>query len=217
MSLSAGMLSALQGAQALAFMAVEITLPGQTLRLLDGAGEISISGQTFVGGDPTFGVLQAVETFSDGIGNEAPAMRITIIPPTNTASATLASPTAQGGAVRVMVGAANLATGALIADPYLLFVGEIDQGVLNVGKGQRSLVLDCVSAWDRFFEDDEGVRLTHRWHQSVWPGEMGLEFVTEADRQLPWGADAPTPAVVRQSSNGGQTAIPTFPQFTGIF
>jgi hypothetical protein len=83
----------------------------------------------------------------------------------------------------------------------VLFMGEVDVPVLDVDKGIRTVTLECVSAWERFFEDDEGVRLTDNWHQSIWPGETGLAYVIEVTRQLPWGQDAPVPAVVTQSSS----------------
>ena len=52
------------------FGAVEILLPGYTLRLLDGAGAVTFDGRTFVGRDATFGVLAAASTLSDGSGDE---------------------------------------------------------------------------------------------------------------------------------------------------
>ena len=56
--------------------------------------------------------------------------------------------------------------------------------------------LEAVSVWERLFDDGEGVRLTNAYHQSAWPGELGFEFVTAVQRQLPWGADTPRPSVI---------------------
>lgn len=198
MPLETAMAAALEGQHALLFTAVEIQLPSETLRLLDGAGAVTFGGRTFVGQDPALGVLASIEALTDG-GEEAPSVRIAVLPPTNTAMATLADPLAQGGAVFIWLGVMAPTTGAVVGEPELLFAGEIDVPVLEVGRGQRLLTLDCVSIFDRFFEDREGVRLTNSFHQSVWPGELGLEFVTGVKRQMPWGSDQVRPAAVKDA------------------
>lgn len=198
MPLSSAMATALEAPAACLFVAVEIDLPDGALRLLDGAGSVTFGGRAFMGQDPSLGVLASIEPVSDG-GEEAPSLRLAILPPTNAASATLANPAAQGRSVLVWLGALAPSTGAVIGDPELIYAGEIDIPVLEVGRGTRLLTLDCVSIFDRFFEDREGVRLTNSFHQSVWPGERGLEFVTGVKRQMPWGSDQVRPAAVRDS------------------
>lgn len=191
MSLDLDLADALEGIHALLFVAVLVDLPDGPLCLLDGSGEVSFGGETFVGGDGDLGVLAGLEQMSDGVGSEAPTFRLTINPPTNVASATLSAPANQGAPVKVWIGALNEVTGAVIGEPYLLFEGEVDQPVLSAGQGTRTLTLECVSAFERFFEDDEGVRLNDSFHQSVWPGELGFEFVTEVGHDDPWGRDEP--------------------------
>jgi hypothetical protein len=200
MPLSPAMETALEGPAALIFLAFEVNLPDGALRLLDGSGEVTFGGHTFKGADDTFGVVGGLEPFNDGVAAEAPSLQVTINAPTNTAAATLAAADAQGSVVHLWLGVLNPLDMSVIGDPYLLFSGELDQGVVRVSKGARSVTLECVSAWERFFEDDEGIRLNDAWHQSVWPGELGLEFVTETQRQLPWGQDSPTPAVISGQS-----------------
>lgn len=200
---------ALGAPSALLFIAVEVQLPGGVMRLLDGASEVSFLGRTFVGADPARGVLADMESFSDGIGAEAPQLRLIINPPSNVASATLASPAAQGSTVTVWLGALHLQTGQVLGAPEVLFQGEVDQPLLRVSKGRRQLTLDCVSAWERFFDDEEGVRLNNASHQNFWPGERGLEHVTDILRQMPWGSDAPRPGVVTDSGSQSPTVNST--------
>ena len=119
MPLSAPMAAALEGAQVLLFTAVEAVLPGATLRLLDGAGSVTFAGRSFVGQDPDLGVLASVEPVSDG-GEEAPSLRLAVLPPTNAASATLANPQAQGGSVLVWIGVAVSPWGAALGALALL-------------------------------------------------------------------------------------------------
>jgi hypothetical protein len=176
---------------------VEIALPdGGWLRLLDGSGVVSWGGKTFAGLDDTFGALESLDAIADGFGDEAPSLRLGLSPRTTSAAAILAGQNMQGRTVLVWLGALDPATGQPKETPLLIFAGEVDQGVLQVGLGTRKLSLECVSVWERLFDDYEGTRLTNAYHQSAWPGELGFEFVTAIQRQLPWGADAPRPNVV---------------------
>lgn len=204
MALDLAMQDALDGVSALLFVAVLVDLPAGPLRLLDGSGEVTFGGHTFVGGDAHLGVLAGIEKMSQGLGNDAPSLRLTINPPTNSASADLSAPGNQGAPVKVWFGVLDQADGQVIGDPYLLFDGDLDQPILSVGEGARSLTLECVSAIERAREDDEGVRLNDTFHQSVWPGELGFEFVTEVGHDDPWGRDEPKPGVSRA---GGGTGV----------
>lgn len=187
------------------FTAVEAVLPAATVGLLDGAGFVTFSSKSFQGRNPTYGVLAGVEALTDGVGDEAPSLRITVHPPTNTAAAAWAAADAQGSDVNVWVGVVNVQTGAVVGAPELVFSGEIDVPTLEVDKGLRQVVIECSSIFERFFEGDEGLEMTNASHQSIWPGETGFDMVTETTRQLPWGQDAPRPGAISTpvGANGG--------------
>lgn len=178
------------------FCAVEIALPSHTIRLLDGSAVLALFGNTYSGQDATYGTLGSIEGSADGVDQNAPSLRITLQPPTETATAALADPGAQGAQVSVYVGAVNVNTGQPVSDPYLEFFGELDVPVLQIRKNGRALEYEAVSAFERFFDQDEGVRLNGPWHNDVWSGELGLIFVTSVQTQLPWGQDAPRPVLV---------------------
>ena len=201
--LSPGLEEALSQDVALVFTAVEIILPSHNLRILDGSSTVTFDGKVFVGQDATYGTLHSIDAFTDAADGQAPSLKIALLPPTNTAAAQLASVSAPGSAVRVWTGALDLQTGSVVDDPDLWFVGELETPVLRVGPLGRILEFEVVSVWERFFADDEGARLTDAFHQYVWPGERGLEFVTEVQRQLAWGADQPRPTVIRDVPNIG--------------
>jgi hypothetical protein len=187
------------GPEILYFAGVEIQLASGWLRLLVGSGVVTLDGKTYVGDDPNYGVLSALEAVTDGMGSNAPALRVTINPKTADAAAELAGQDMQGNAIFVWIAALDRTTGGGLDEPVLIFSGEVDQGVLTVGQGMRSLALDCVSVWERLFDNDDAVRLTNAYHQSAWPGETGFEFVTDIARALPWGQDLPVPAVIRDT------------------
>lgn len=176
------------------FGCIELVLPHATVRLIDGSGFVAFGGRTFEALDPVYGTIESIDTFSDGVDDEDPTLSVTMLPPSNTGAAMLADPTAQGGQISLWVGVLNPITGLPIADPTLRFLGEIDTPTLVVDRNTRKLKLEVVSVFERFFSDDEGVRLTDAWHQSIWPGETGLAGVTTVQRKLPWGGTAPLPS-----------------------
>ncbi len=202
MSLSPGLATALQADSPLIFFAVEVLYPTFALRLVDGAGAVTINSNTFLGLDPTYGVLVGPDPWQDGISAEAPHMTFQVQAPSNTAVAMLCNPAAQGAAVSLWFGAVDRVTGLAVASPYLLWTGDLDTMTLQVDRGLRSVKMDCESAWDRFFDTDEGILLDHATHLAIWPGELGLEFVTQVQAQIPWGSDGPRPVVVHDVIGG---------------
>ncbi|MFC3711257.1 hypothetical protein ACFOMD_01660 [Sphingoaurantiacus capsulatus] len=212
MSLSPQLEAALSGPSPTWFGALKIELPGHILRLLDGAGFVDFDGGTFVGRDPVYGVLAAIEEIGDGVGDEAPAIGITLHPASDASAAALAAPGMQGSRVSLFVGAVDRATGLVVPDPELVFVGELDVPTLRSTRNGRSLDFDVVSTFERFFDDDEGARLSDGFHQSVWPGELGLAHVTGVEKTVYWGMDAPPDAKAKASAAG----IPAWRQTAGM-
>lgn len=190
----------LQADSPLVFFAVEILFPGFNLRLLDGPGTLTINSNTFVGLDATYGTLMLPENFTDGIAAEAPHLVLGIFPPTNTASAAICEPSTQGSQVSMWFGAVNRSTGALIGTPYLCWKGQLDTAVGTFDRNQRFVKIDAESSWDRLFDQDEGILLDNATHQMIWPGELGLEYITNVQYQIPWGLDGPRPNVVADGS-----------------
>lgn len=197
------------------FFAVEAIAPTFTLRLIDGASEVTfpvpdpetgeLENQTFKGSDETLGALGALETITEGLGNQAPRLRLYLRPPSLAAAATLMAPTNQGARVRMWFGALDLTTGAVI-DPEEVFTGEVDVPRYTGGR-ERRVEWSVFSAWEYLFTDGEGERLNHAQHIKAFPGEMGLEWVSDIERQLPWGGDVPKSRAVSsaQGTSGGRT------------
>lgn len=186
----------------LIFFAVEIVYPTFTVRLCDGSGQVTIGGNVFVGADDIYGVLVGPDPFQDGVSAEAPHLTFQIQPPSNTAAAALCDGAAQGSPVSLWFGALDRATGLPIGATQLMWAGALDVPTLVADKNVRIVKIDAESSWDRFFDLDEGILLTNASHQAFWPGELGLEYVTEVQAQLPWGSDAPRPIVVTDVIGG---------------
>ncbi len=210
--LSPALAAALRGDRPLLFGAVAINLPGYDLLLLDGAGELMIGGRKFVGRDPVYGVLDNVKGLADSIGDTAPTLTLGLIPPSTGALSDLLSPDVQGSQVTVSIGCIDIATGLVVPAPYVLFSGELDVPTLNWGTRDRRLDYKVISVADRLFNIEEGRRLSDAFHQSVWPGELGLAFVTDVETTVPWGQALNTSAIETRTnlpSMGGSTTART--------
>lgn len=176
----------------LLFGALRIELPDYTLRLLDGSAALIINGETYTGLDATFGTISSISELTEEIGDSAPEITVTLFPPDVSATAVLSHPNMQGCVATLMVGAVDATSGTVIGQPEILFIGEIDVPTIGIDEsGARTLEYTIVSVFERLFEVEEGQRASNGWHQSIWPGERGLEFMTGTDVNLYWGVKPP--------------------------
>lgn len=169
---------------------IKIELPEATLLLCDG-GFVIWGGDTFFNTDPVFGSIGAIEPLSEGVGDSAPALRLTFLPASTAAAADLSQPSWQGSRVRMWIAEVNLSTNAVIGTPDLMFDGQTDSTELVIGKGKRELVMDVVSSAERLFVIDEANTLSDRFHKSLYPGERGEENATGVGVGVAWGTSGP--------------------------
>jgi hypothetical protein len=201
--LSPALATALAGDRPLVFGAVRLSLPGGVVRLLDGAGVLTIGGETYTGRDAQWGVLDTIKGLGDSTADSAPLVSLGLIPSTTLALSTMLDPAMQGSSVLIMIGVANPATGAVI-DTYTLFSGQLDVPTVTWGANDRRVEFKCSSIAERLFAVEEGRRLSDAFHQSVWPGELGLAFVTGVENNVPWGQQLNTSADQNRTDQGGQ-------------
>lgn len=172
------------------FYAIEIALPSATIRLIDGAGFVKFdtgSGiQKFTGRDAVYGVLESADSLRDGFGDTSPAFGFSIQPATDGATLALANPSNQGAAVRAWVGTRDEATNG-VHGVVLRFDGFLDFGTIEGELGNLSIDMQCVTWSELFFRTREGITLSHAHHQSNWPGENGLRYITGIQRTVVWG------------------------------
>ncbi len=195
--------AALNAPTALIAGLIEMTLPGYTVRLCDGSGTVSMGGNIYSGSDDRFGTLAAVSPITSGEGNAAPALDFTFLPADGAAASDLSSPTFQGSRVRLWLAVIDMATGLVIGNAERVFFGLIDTTELKIGRGTRELNIQCVSGFERMFANNEGQRLSDAFHQSIWPGELGLSNVTGVTKNVPWGVESPPRAITYGSGSGG--------------
>jgi len=187
------------------FLAVKIDLTnaalGRPVYLLDGAAEITFGGNTYTGIDNDFGTIDTVETISDGSGEEAPELIMSFLPNSAATATVLADPSMQDCPVSVYLGAYDLSTGLVIGTPELKFYGSVDVPTLTIEKGNRTVEISITSVFELLFENDDAVRASDGYHQSIWPGELGLAYMTGTDKNIYWGAIPPPQTVITQNNN----------------
>lgn len=202
--LDPALLAALQAPRLILFGAVEIVLPDRTVRLLDGAAETRIAGETYTGRDPEWGVLDTIKGLADSNGDTAPAPTLGMIPANDLALSAMLDPALQGCPVTIMIGVLNPASGLPIGQCYAPFIGEIDVATVKWGMNDRRIDFRCVGIGDRLFATEEGRRLSDAFHQQVWPGELGLAFVTDVESKVDWGqASKSSPEAIRSNVGVG--------------
>jgi hypothetical protein len=183
------------------FQAVEIVTPALTLRLFTGGGTLSFSSKTFVGTDLNQGALSGIDPLSEEIGGQAPRARVTVSGVPASAAAAFKEAGIQGGSVMIWQGVQVEATGAVVADPELLFAGEIDTATLAFDQNTSLIEVDCASVWERFFQDEEGARLNDSTQKNLHgEGDRGLEYVTDTEIPLPWASGDARPVLAGRNA-----------------
>lgn len=199
------MIAALSTGRAMLTALFQFDLPSGTRRLLLGGTEVSWDGHTWVGDDPTIGAIDAPDDVREDMSGEAPNTSISIrISPTADRN-DIAGPQVQLSPFKMWLAALELDVNKhlqVVPDPELLFDGFLDQATINLDKGRDDVDYTIISAFDYFFEDSEGQRLNGQFHQSIWPGELGLDNVTGVTKKIYWGAYGPT-----GTGSGGSSSI----------
>jgi hypothetical protein len=199
--------AALRGDRPLLFGCVEINLPGYDVLLLDGAAQLMIGSRKFVGRDQTYGVLDTLKGLGDGLGDKAPSVTMGLKVPLSTSLAALLDPAVQGSAVTISFGAIDPWTGLAVSLPKTLLSGELDVPTVTWDANTRDLEYKITTDADRLFATEEGNRLSDSWHQGVWPGELGLAFVTDVETTVPWGQKLDTSAIETRTNIAAIGAI----------
>lgn len=75
---------------------------------------------------------------------------------------------------------------ALIADPFLLFFGTIDEYKISDSVDKASIVLQVTSHWGNFSKTS-GRHTTDNSQQRFFSGDKGMEFSALTVRDIKWG------------------------------
>lgn len=170
---------------------IRMDVPGHTVRLCDGSAVINVGGDPYTGEDSVFGVIGGISQVDSGVGDSAPALDVSFLPPSTSALAEISSPAFQGSRVRMSVAVVDPDAGTVVGSPQQVFFGLIDTCAAELARGVRSATQQWVSGFDRLFANQEGQRLADTFHQNIWPGELGLSNVTGITVKDAWGTAGP--------------------------
>ena len=165
--------------------ACEIAFPGHTLRYVE-AGEFVFNGDVFTSYDSVFGKVDSFEDIVSGLADSAPIFEMDFTPPDATAAADLSSPDFQGSVIKVYKWAYDRETG-LVQTSETKFTGVVDTSTISGDIRQFTVTMTFVTEIQKFFNTDKGNRLNDAFHQSIFPGELGLQHTTGTTIPQPWG------------------------------
>jgi hypothetical protein len=180
---------------------MKMELPGRPVLLCDG-GFVIWGDDVYLGEDPDFGTLAGFEALSEGVGDEAPAGALTMLPRSTAAAVTLSKPGYQNSRIRLWIAEVDEATGMVVGVPDLQADWQLDRTTLKLGAGTRSLELGCVTRSQRLLARNEGNFLSSAFHSRIYPGERGHDNATGLEANFAWGAASPPRGVAASLTSG---------------
>lgn len=194
-------MTAFEGRELKLALLADIELPSGTLRWCD-AGYVRLSGETYRAHIPGWGSFGEAEEVEERAGDEAPGMTVAFVPESREAAAALCAPENQKAPVNFYMVRVDRETG--IADPNAietlgdLLLDEADFDFIAV-----TLTLGMVSAADQLMVVNKGNVLSDAFHQSVWPGELGLVNAVDTGMTRAWRVASPPRGSVGGGGAGG--------------
>ena len=170
---------------------VKIELNGGPVLYLSEGAEVKWGSDVFVPRHATYGGIGAVETLTEGVGNEVPALVLELLPPSTTAAADLVMPGVQKSLLTAWLAEYDSDTMTVTGTPVALFRGFLDQARLSRQGGALALRVSVVSLLEQLFELNTGNSLSPSRHKLVWPGETGEDQATGLVLQDAWGVQSP--------------------------
>ena len=172
----------------------KIELPVKTLLLCDGGMVLwnrSNGLESYFESDPDWGHIASLDLQRDGVGDVAPGGVLMFAPENGSVGVAMLNPSFQNSRMRFWLAEVNPATGYVIGQPEALFDGLLSNVTMESGRGVRKLMIPFVSRAERFFSNNQGNTCSHRFHASVWPGEMGLVNATGVQTTRAFGIEGP--------------------------
>lgn len=174
---------------------LKIELPDGDVLLNDG-GVTVFDGETYRASDPILGSLQSVESITEGVGGEVPALELTFAPPSILSITALSNGAIQQSRVRLWIAEFDAITGAVVGTPELRFIGFVDQPRVSVAFRQLSVSITAVPHLESLFFKDTGNGLSSTFHKALYPGELGHDNATGLKIAVAHGTSGPPSAAL---------------------
>lgn len=193
-SLTTALKNAITATQVSPVILFYANFPSGAVRAWSGYGNLVFDGNTYTG----VGDFGGVSEITEGTDQAARGVQFMLSGIPSSLVSTALSEEYRGRTCSLWLGALN-SSGALIADPYLLFSGRMDTMSIELGGDTASITL---TGENRLIDLKRvrARRYTHEDQQIDYPGDLGLEYVAGLqDKKIFWG-----------QSNAG-----TFPRYVG--
>lgn len=163
-------------------MFAELDFPSGMVRAHTGLGTINWGGFEWLGVG-SFGTVSGIEEDST-LSKRTITYSLSGIP--NDIISLALNDHYQGRPAKVYLGFVDLATGQLVDDPFLLDQGRLD--VPETQEGETVTINITAESRMSLWERPRARRYTNADQQSRFPGDRGLEFVSQAaQKEINWG------------------------------
>jgi len=177
-ALTAEMQAQVDAPQLLPVIFFEGEFASDTLRLWSGVGEISWNGQTWRGAGQLMGISRVSET-SDV---RAAPIQASLSGNVSPLIATALAEARLGKPGKVWLGCLD-ASGAIVADPYLVFSGRLDVPKISDSAEECTISITYESRLVDLQRSRER-RWTHEDQQIGFPGDLGFEYEATLPEQV---------------------------------
>ena len=201
------MLTQLSAKEVELFLAIKLNFDSGTIALWTGYGDITVASETYTGGGQFLAISPVEETV------EVAARGVTMS--LNGIDASLISyaltENYQTRSAKVYLGV--ISSGAVVADPYLVFNGRMDVMTIDDGGDTASI---SMTAESRLIELERPKlrRYTSEDQKLIHPDDTGLDFVASLqEKEIAWGSgkdDATRPAGVFNPYDISNTNLPYY-------
>ncbi len=185
-SLTSGMVTEVTAKALHPLILLKAAFDGGDLNLWSGVGSLTWNGDTYTGAGDLLSMSQVTE--NNLVEAQNTTFTLSGIP-----SAILSdslNEDYQGRKISAWFACAD-DTGAIIADPYLFFKGQMDVLSPTVGGDTMTLAMSCESRTIDISRAKE-LRYTSEVQKAASPGDLGLDFVSSLqDAMVVWGRPSP--------------------------
>lgn len=181
--LTAGMVSAVTDSVTRPVLLAKIETSGGPVLAWSGVGDLTYNSDTYLG----VGNLGGVSTVEETEEVKALGMTFQLSGIPAGLIATALGDIQQGRKACLYFGLLNISTGALIADPYLLFSGLTDSVFIDEQAETSTINITCENRLVDLLRPRER-RYTPEDQKIVYPTDLGFDFVAGLqDAQAPFG------------------------------
>jgi hypothetical protein len=163
----------------------ELNFESGYVRVHSALGSITWGGYEWLGVG-TFGTISAVDEQAE-LAATTISYTLTGVP--NTLLSVALNDSYQGRSAKLYAGFLSRTTYQLVGDPHLMHMGKMDVARAKIGNTSTLIITSesRIAAWSRPLVR----RYTDAEQQAIYPGDKGLEFISQAaQKEVVWGRKA---------------------------